>query len=50
MHRSVKDIHKLTKKIAAFNRFMSRAMDKWLPFFKILNGVKNFAWTEEGEG
>ena len=45
--RTVKEVQKLTGRIAAFNRFVSRATDKCLPFFKILKQA--FAWTDECE-
>ena len=34
--RTVKEVHKLTGRIATLNRFVSRATDKCLPFFKTL--------------
>ena len=34
--RTVKEVQKLTGRIAALNRFVSRATDKCLPFFKTL--------------
>ena len=43
----VKEVQKLTGRIAALNRFVSRAMDKCLPFFKTLKQA--FVWTEECE-
>ena len=45
--RTVKNIQKLTGRIATLNRFVSRATDKCLPFFKTLK--KAFAWTDECE-
>ena len=45
--RTVKEVQKLTGRIAALNRFVSRATDKCLPFFKTLK--KAFAWTDECE-
>ena len=42
--RTVKEVQKLTGRIAALNRFVSRATDKCLPFFKTLKQV--FAWTD----
>ena len=45
--KTVKEIQKLTGRIAAINRFVSRAMDKCLPFFKTLKQV--FVWTDECE-
>ena len=32
-------------KVAALNKFISRTMDKCLPFFKMLK--KAFEWTDE---
>ena len=45
--RTVKEVQKLTGRIAALNRFVSRATDKCLPFFKTLK--QGFAWTDECE-
>ena len=47
--KSIKDMQRLTGRIAALNRFVSRAMDKCFPFFKILHGGKQFQWTKECE-
>ena len=43
--RNVKEVQSLNGKIAALNRFMSRATDKCLPFFRMLK--KSFEWTAE---
>ena len=43
--RTVKEVQKLTGRIAALNRFVSRATDKCLPFFKTLKQA--FAWIDE---
>ena len=43
--RNVKEVQSLNGKIAALNRFMSRATDKCLPFFRRLK--KSFEWTAE---
>ena len=43
----VKEVQKLTGRIAALNRFVSRATNKCLPFFKTLKQA--FAWTGECE-
>ena len=43
----VKEVQKLTGRIAALNRFVSRATDKCLSFFKTLKQA--FAWTNECE-
>ena len=45
--RTVKEVQKLTGRIVALNRFISRATDKCLPFFKTLKQA--FAWTDECE-
>ena len=45
--RTIKEVQKLTGKIAALNRFVSRAMNKCLPFFKTLK--RAFTWTDECE-
>ena len=45
--KTVKEVQKLTGRIAALNRFVSRATDKCLPFFKTLK--QGFAWTDECE-
>jgi hypothetical protein len=41
----VKEVQSLTGRVAALNRFVSRATDKCLPFFKTLK--KAFTWTDE---
>ena len=43
--RNVKEMQSLNGKVAALNRFMSRATDKCLPFFRMLK--KSFKWTTE---
>ena len=43
--KTVKEVQSLNGKIAALNRFVSKAMDKCLPFFHILR--KSFEWTDE---
>ena len=45
--RTVKEVQKLTGKIATLNRFVSTATDKCLSFFKTLKQA--FAWTDECE-
>ena len=32
---------------AALNLFISRSVDRWRPFFQLLNKWKGFEWTEE---
>ena len=43
--RTVKEVQSLNGKIAALNRFVSKAMDKCLRFFRTLR--KSFKWTDE---
>ena len=43
--RNVKEVQSLNNKVAALNRFMLRATDKCLPFFRTLK--KSFEWTAE---
>jgi hypothetical protein len=40
-------LQQLTRRLAALNRFISRSIDKCLPFFKILR--KAFEWSSECE-
>ena len=43
--RNVKEVESLNGKVAALNRFVLRATDKCLPFFRTLK--KSFEWTDE---
>ena len=43
--KTVKEVQKLTRRIAALNRFVSKVTDKCLPFFKTLKQA--FAWIDE---
>ena len=43
--RTLKAVQSLNGKVAALNRFVSKATDKCLPFFRILR--KSFEWTDE---
>ena len=45
--RSVKDVQKLTGKVASLNRFIARSADCNLPLFKVLSKFEDFEWTEE---
>ena len=45
--KTVKEVQKLTRMIAALNRFISKETDKCLPFFKTLKQA--FTWMEECE-
>jgi len=43
--RNTKEVQCLNGKVAALNRFVSRATDKYLPLFHTLK--KSFEWTLE---
>jgi hypothetical protein len=43
---SVKDVQKLTGRVAALNRFIPKAAERSLPFFQVLISSKNFQWSE----
>ena len=43
--RTVKALQSLNRKVEALNRFVSKATDKCLPFFRVLR--KSFEWTDE---
>jgi hypothetical protein len=45
--QSTKDIQRLTGRLAALNRFISRSTERSLPFLKTLRGVKDFVWGPE---
>ncbi|XP_010666430.2 uncharacterized protein LOC104883586 [Beta vulgaris subsp. vulgaris] len=45
--KSIRNIQKLTGRMAALTRFVSKLAEKALPFFKILRGNKKFEWGEE---
>ena len=43
--KNIKEVQSLTRRVAALNRFVSKATDKCLPFFKVLR--KTFKWMDE---
>ncbi|GKU87836.1 hypothetical protein SLEP1_g2170 [Rubroshorea leprosula] len=54
--KSIKDIQRLTGRVAALHRFISKSADKCLPFFKIMRPAaqkdesgkqKKFEWSQE---
>ena len=45
--QSVKDVQKLTGRIAALNKFIPRSADRSLPFFKVLRSSQKFEWGEQ---
>jgi hypothetical protein len=45
--QSTRDVQRLTGRLAALNRFISRSAERSLPFLKTLRGAKDFAWGPE---
>ncbi|XP_021713582.1 uncharacterized protein LOC110681765 [Chenopodium quinoa] len=45
--KCIKDIHRLTGRMAALTRFISKSADKALPFFVILRQNKLFEWGKD---
>ena len=43
--QNVKEVQSLTKRVVALNRFVFKATDKCLPFFRVLK--KAFKWTDD---
>ena len=43
--KTVKEVQSLNGKIVVLNRFISRATDKCLPFFRVLK--RSFEWTDK---
>ena len=46
---SVKDVQKLTGRVAALNRFISRSSDRCKLFYDVLRKNKGFHWTDKHE-
>jgi ribonuclease HI len=42
--QSTRDVQRLTGRLAALNRFISKSAERSLPFLKTLHGSKDFAW------
>ena len=47
--RNLKEMQSLTGKLAALNRFISKATDKCQPFFQVIRRGKKTEWTPECE-
>ena len=45
--RNPKEVQKLTRMMAALNRFISRSAERCRPFFLLLHKWKEFRWSEE---
>ncbi|XP_019159714.1 PREDICTED: uncharacterized protein LOC109156332 [Ipomoea nil] len=44
---TVRDLQRLTGRLAALSRFLSKAADKTIPFFEAIKKKEGFAWTAE---
>ncbi|XP_019181978.1 PREDICTED: uncharacterized protein LOC109177132 [Ipomoea nil] len=44
---TVKDLQRLTGRLAALSRFLSKAADKTVPFFEAMKKKEGFAWTAD---
>ncbi|XP_048605535.1 uncharacterized protein LOC125583040 [Brassica napus] len=47
--KNSREVQRLTGRIAALNRFISRSTGKCLPFYDLLRGNKRFIWDEKCE-
>ncbi|KAG7578456.1 Reverse transcriptase domain [Arabidopsis thaliana x Arabidopsis arenosa] len=47
--RNAKEVQRLTGRIAALNRFISRSTDKCLPFYNLLKRREKFTWDDASE-
>jgi hypothetical protein len=45
----LKDVQYLTGSLAALSRFISRLVERALPFFKLMRGSGPFTWIEKAE-
>ena len=45
--RTIKEVQKLTGRVAALSRFISKSAERCLPFFQILRKSKDFSWSQE---
>ena len=45
--RNPKEVQKLTRMMAALNRFISKSTDRCKPFFLLLHKCKEFKWSDE---
>jgi hypothetical protein len=45
--QSAREVQRLTGRMAALNRFISKSAERSLPFLKTLRGAKDFVWGPE---
>ncbi|XP_017224963.1 uncharacterized protein LOC108201178 [Daucus carota subsp. sativus] len=46
---NIREVQRLTGRVAALNRFISRSSDRCRPFYNVLRRNKGFTWTDEHE-
>ena len=47
--RNLHEVQQLTRQVGALYKFVSKSVDKCLPFFKILRKKQTFQWNEESK-
>ena len=47
--RKLKEMMSLVGRVTALSRFVSRAIDRYVPFFDMLKGSKKLEWTDKCE-
>lgn len=45
--KNIREMQRLTGRMASLSRFLSKSAEKGLPFFKTLRGANTFEWTNE---
>jgi hypothetical protein len=45
--QSARDVQRLTGRLAALNKFISKSAERGLPFLKTLRGAKDLSWGPE---
>ena len=43
----MKEVQRLTARLAVMSRFIAKLEERNLPFFKVLKNAPNFQWTPE---
>lgn len=47
--RSIKEVQRLTSRVAALGRFISKSTNMCFEFFRVLKNLTEFVWTEESQ-
>lgn len=45
--KTINEVQRLTGRMATLSQFVSKSIERCLPFFQILKKPKDFEWTEE---